>query len=166
MLARVMVDWFDWPTADAVVEYGPGTGAFTREILRCKRPETSFFAVEINPSFVEALERLHPELTIYQESVANVHHLCQQEGLEEIDGVVCGLPWAAFSDQDQTAFLDALMTVLKPDGQFATFAYLQGLLLPAGQRFRKKLKTYFSEVKMSPVVWRNLPPAFVYRCRR
>ena len=53
-----------------------------------------------------------------------------------------------------------------PGGQFATFAYLQGLLLPAGQRFKDKLAQSFSKVEKSPTVWRNLPPAFVYRCTK
>jgi phospholipid N-methyltransferase len=59
-----------------------------------------------------------------------------------------------------------MMTVLPPGGQFVTFAYLQGLLIPAGRRFGKLLGDYFSEVRKSPTVWRNTPPAFVYRCRR
>ena len=62
--------------------------------------------------------------------------------------------------------LRELRRVLKPGGQFVTFAYLQGLLLPAGRRFRAKLKRSFSDVTKSKIVWRNLPPAFVYRCRR
>jgi hypothetical protein len=55
--------------------------------------------------------------------------------------------------------------VLGKGGQFVTFAYLQGLILPAAQRFRKLLKQYFSEVSTSRTVWLNVPPAFIYRCR-
>jgi hypothetical protein len=49
-------------------------------------------------------------------------------------------------------------------GAFATFAYLQGTFLPAGRSFKKRLTKYFSKVVKSKVIWRNLPPAFVYRC--
>ena len=105
-------------------------------------------------------------MTVLQESVANIEELCRQQGVSEVDAIVCGLPWAAFSDQDQTAYLDAMMKVLKPGGHFATFAYLQGMVLPAARRFRKKLRSYFGEVRMSPTVWLNVPPAFVYQCRR
>ena len=59
-----------------------------------------------------------------------------------------------------------LTTVLRPGGQFVTFAYHAGTLLPAGRRFKKLLPRYFSSVEKSPTVWRNAPPAFVYRCRR
>ncbi|MEN6492971.1 MAG: methyltransferase domain-containing protein [Thermoguttaceae bacterium] len=166
VLARRMVEWIDWPKVQTVVEYGPGTGAFTGRILAEKPPAATFFALEINPRFVAALADRYPEVNVYQESVGNVQAVCGKEGVAHVDAILCGLPWAAFSDEDQTAYLDAMMAVLRPGGQFVTFAYLQGLLLPAGQRFRRKLRRYFATVEMSRTAWRNFPPAFVYRCRR
>ena len=59
-----------------------------------------------------------------------------------------------------------MLEVLRPGGQFATFAYVPGQALPAAHRLRRKLREVFSEVTTSRVVWRNTPPAFVYRCRR
>ena len=165
-LALRMVRWIDWECVNTVVEYGPGTGAFTAQILQCKRPGTEFFAVELNSQFAATLARRFPDVTILQDSVANIEALCRQQGVSEVDAIVCGLPWAAFSDRDQTAYLDAMMRVLKPEGHFATFAYLHGMVLPAARRFRKKLLSYFGEIRVSPTVWLNLPPAFVYRCRR
>ena len=47
-----------------------------------------------------------------------------------------------------------------------TFAYVHGAGLPWGRSFRRLLERSFSEVRTSPVVWRNLPPAIVYRCRK
>jgi phospholipid N-methyltransferase len=161
-----MVRWIDWESAGTVVEYGPGTGAFTAQILQCKRPGTEFFAVEVNSQFAATLARRFPDVTILQDSVGNIEALCRQQGVSEVDAIVCGLPWAAFSDRDQTAYLDAMMRVLKPGGHFATFAYLSGMVLPAARRFRRKLQSFFGEVQVSPTVWSNIPPAFVYRCRR
>ena len=34
------------------------------------------------------------------------------------------------------------------------------------KRFAGLLPNYFTTVSKSPVVWKNVPPAFVYRCRR
>jgi phosphatidylethanolamine/phosphatidyl-N-methylethanolamine N-methyltransferase len=165
-LAEAMVDWIDWPNVRAVAEYGPGTGVFTRHVLARMQDGAKFFAVEINPAFAEHLRAAYPHVTVHQESVGKVRELCRREGIDQLDAVVCGLPWAAFPRPTQVEFLDALMSVLRPGGQFVTFAYLQGLLLPAGQRFRAMLRRYFADVQLSPTVWRNLPPAFVYRCRR
>jgi phosphatidylethanolamine/phosphatidyl-N-methylethanolamine N-methyltransferase len=55
---------------------------------------------------------------------------------------------------------------LKPGGRFITFGYLQSLVLPAGRNLAVLLPTYFTSVSKSSVVWQNIPPAFVYCCRR
>jgi phosphatidylethanolamine/phosphatidyl-N-methylethanolamine N-methyltransferase len=165
-LARCMAEWIDWPNVRAAAEYGPGTGAFTGEILNRLSPGSRFFAIELEPAMAEAVKRRFPQVTVHRESAAKVRNLCDREGIANLDAIVSGLPWAAFPEKLQRELLNAMMTVLPPGGQFVTFAYLQGLLIPAGRRFRKLLGTYFSEVNRSPTVWRNTPPAFVYRCRR
>ena len=165
-LAVRMVQWIDWESAGTVVEFGPGTGVFTAQILQRKQPGKKFFAVELNSQFAATLKSRFPDATILQDSVAAIEELCRQQGVSEVDAIVCGLPWAAFSDRDQTAYLDALIKVLKPGGHFATFAYLPGMVLPAAHRFRRKLRNVFGEVRVSPTVWLNFPPAFVYWCWR
>ena len=166
-LAREMVSWFDWDSAKLIVEFGPGTGAFTGEALRCQQSQTRFFSIEQNEDFARLLQQKYPNATTYCDSVANVGALCVREGFEaenSIDGVICGLPWAAFSEQLQDDLLNATVAALRRGGRFATFAYLQGTLLPAGIRFHRKLHATFAKVEKSPIVWRNLPPAFIYRC--
>ena len=54
-LALRMVQWIDWQSVGSVVEYGPGTGAFTAQILQSKRSDTKFFAVELNSQFAATL---------------------------------------------------------------------------------------------------------------
>jgi phospholipid N-methyltransferase len=83
-----------------------------------------------------------------------------------VDCIVSGLPWASFPESRQVEFLDEMMRVLKPGGQFVTFAYVHGLFLPPGRRFSRILPKYFSSISKSPVIWKNIPPAFVYRCTR
>ena len=149
-----------------VIEYGPGTGAITEQIVAQLPPETRFLAIEISSRFADILRSRFPGICICEGSVGKVKHHCAAHGVEQVDAIVSGLPWAVFSDEDQTEYLDATMQVLRPGGQFITFGYLQGLVLPAAHRFRKKLQGYFSEVRTSKPVWANLPPAFFYCCRR
>lgn len=163
-LASRMVDWIDWESHSVVVEFGAGSGAITSHILDKVLPHQNFFAIEINPDFVATLKERFPNLKVHEDSVENVAELCKKENAESVCAVVSGLPWAAFPGELQDRFLDAMISVLKPGGQFTTFAYLQGLALPAGQRFRKRLKSHFSQVNQSKVTWRNLPPAFTYQC--
>ncbi len=161
-LAELITERAGLADASVVVEWGPGTGVFTEKILRKKQPDALFFAMEMNPDFVAATKARCPGIRIYHDSAAHTLRYLEQNGLTQCDCVICGLPWAAFDEFLQDALLDTLVAILRPGGRFLTFAYLQGLLLPAGRRFRRKLKTRFADVTTTRTVWRNLPPAFVY----
>ena len=148
-----------------VVELGPGTGVFSREILqRQKVCGGRFLALEINEDLCRNLWNTFPELELYQENALRLPELLAEKGIPHADAVIAGLPWAIFPEQLQTDILASVCRALRPGGFFLTFAYVQGVWLPAGQRFRRKLQEKFSTVETSPVIWRNLPPAFVYRC--
>ncbi len=165
-LAAEMVRWIDWSTARGVVEYGPGTGVFTTAIADALHAEAKFFAIERSSELACLVRQRCPSVSVHEDSVENVVDLCSREGVSSVDAIVCGLPWAAFPESLQDRCLDAMMEVLRPGGQFVSFAYWQGLAMPAAWRFKSKLDHYFSAVQRSPTVWRNLPPAFVYRCTR
>lgn len=165
-LARKMVEWIDWPSARTVIEYGPGTGVFTQRIRERLHPKGTLLAIEINPQFASSLSHRYPDVRVCQDSVQNVEAVCRREGITHVDAIVCGLPWALLGEEDQADILRGTMAVLKPGGEFATFAYLQGLVLPAARRFRRKLRQHFSRIERSRTAWTNFPPARVYRCRK
>ncbi|TWT92812.1 class I SAM-dependent methyltransferase [Stieleria varia] len=165
-LVDAMVDWFQWDQARSVVEFGPGTGVFTEGVLKCLHPEATFFAIERSPEMAAQARMRCPTATIYEDSVTELDRLCEQESIDQIDAIICGLPWASFSESLQTQIIETMLSRLRPGGQFATFAYWQGVVLPAGRRFSRRLRDSFSSVERSHTVWRNLPPAFVYRCVR
>ena len=165
-LAREIVDELDLQHAQNVLEYGPGTGAFTEHIRTRMRPASKLVAIEVNPRLAGVFRLRHPGVPLVQDSVANVRTICDRAGMNVVDCIVSGLPWAAFPVSTQTTLLDEMMRVLKPGGRFATFAYIPGLALPAGKRFAELLPKYFGSVSKSRVVWMNFPPALVYRCRR
>lgn len=165
-LARMLVGWPDLENARAVVEYGAGTGVFSQAIVDSISKGCRFFGIEVDHCLAMIARRRLPHLTIYEDSVAHVRALRRKAGIDQLDCVVSGLPWVSFSALAQREFMDAMMSVLRPGGQFVTFSYLHCLLLPPGQRFAQLLPEYFSEVSRSKTVWLNLPPAFVYQCKR
>jgi phosphatidylethanolamine/phosphatidyl-N-methylethanolamine N-methyltransferase len=150
--------------ANVIVEFGPGTGSFTREILRQKKENAIFFGIEANCSLVKTLRRKFPKANIIAGSAENTLSILKKDNQSEADCIVSGLPWAAFPPSLQDKLLEAAIASLRPGGRFTTFAYLHGLLLPAGQRFREKLQETFSKVHLGRIIWKNIPPAFVYRC--
>ncbi|MCP4707435.1 MAG: methyltransferase domain-containing protein [Planctomycetes bacterium] len=165
-LARRIVNDTIKPADSFVVEYGPGTGSFTRQILKTIRPGVTFFAVENNPQMASLFQKKFPEVTLYHDSVENIPAILRNHDVAHVDCIISGLPWAAFDPELQDRLLGATLEVLRTGGVFATFTYIQSPLLPAGRQFKKKLDALFSRIETSPTVWNNLPPAFVYHCTK
>ncbi|MCC9600030.1 methyltransferase domain-containing protein [Stieleria sp. JC731] len=165
-LVHAMVDSFDWDSVRGVVEFGPGTGVFTEAVVARLHPEARFVAIERSPEMVSIARKRCPEANIVEDSVTNLDAICDQAGIGQVDAVLCGLPWASFPESLQREIMDVTLGRMADNAHFATFAYWQGVVLPAGRRFSKLLRSSFSKVERSHTVWRNLPPAFVYRCAK
>lgn len=163
-LARMMVRAACVRSADFVLEIGPGSGAFTGPILESLRPEARFLAVEKSPELAKAVSEKFPRAHIVTGCATELATHLQNHG--NPDSIVSGLPWAAFHESLQDAILKEITGSIAEDGIFATFAYFGPHRLKAGRAFRKKLDQHFREVGKTPVVLANLPPAFVYFCRR
>lgn len=163
-LARAMIHGLALKTADTVVEIGPGTGAFTRFILKRIGEQTTFFALELNEAYVHSLRMRFPELIVYLDSAEAIPQYLNRHGKQAAKYIISGLPWATLDASIQERIMHAIVTSLAPAGVFTTFAYIHALWMPAARRFRRRLERCFERVETSPVVWNNLPPAFVYRC--
>jgi phospholipid N-methyltransferase len=149
-----------------VVELGPGTGAVSAVIAERMPKGGRHLAVELDPTMVAYLEATRPGLEVIHGNAAHLRTLLAERDIERVDAIICGLPWALFDDATQAELLAGISAAVGPTGAFTTFAYLHGMTLTAARRFRASLRATFDEVLISSTVWRNLPPAFVYVCRR
>ena len=165
-LAELITDVAELGRASTVVEFGPGTGAFTEVIVRKLQPGASFFAIEANETFAGLTRKRCPGVEVFHDSAASVRALLESRGHASCDCIVSGLPFASFSPAQQDAVLAAIVDVLAPGGRFVTFAYLNGIVWPAARRFRRRLFDEFSDVAATHTIWRNIPPAYVYRAVR
>jgi phosphatidylethanolamine/phosphatidyl-N-methylethanolamine N-methyltransferase len=165
-LAGVLASVVPRDGCPVVVELGPGTGAVSAVIAERLPVGARHLAVEVDPDMVAYLRRTRPDLEVVPGNAATLSSLLAERGITRVDAVVCGLPWALFDDPTQAAILDGISRVIGTAGAFTTFAYLHGMTLSAARRFRETLRATFEEVLVSSTVWRNMPPAFVYVCRR
>ncbi len=156
--------------ARTVVEYGPGTGAFSGHIAAALPKGAKYFAIELSDTLTALFKERHPGVHIHNASVADLPRLLRIEGIpstNSVDIVFCGLPWASFPEKLQRQLLVTTMRALRPGGVMLTFCYA-GLdsLTPGGKRLKKLLPHYFFRVERTDLVLRNFPPAFVYRCTK
>jgi phospholipid N-methyltransferase len=165
-LARAMLEGCDLKHADTVVELGPGTGSFTELILRRIGEDTTFLALELAPEHTRNLRRRFPGLLVFNDSAERLDCYLARHGKPRVDCLISGLPWANMRPTVQDRLADAIFDCLAPNGVFTAFAYVHASWLPTARHFRRRLEQRFAQVKLSPVIWRNVPPAFVYRCRR
>lgn len=148
-----------------VVEFGPGTGAFTAEIQRRLAGRGHHLAIEINARFAAVLRRRFPAVDVVVGDAAQLTHLLTDRNLPRADVIVSGLPWALFPGGVQRDLIDAVRAGLAEGGTFTTFAYVHAAWSPKALKFRRLLGETFDEVVTRPPVWRNLPPAFAYVAR-
>src|SRR6266705_1433018 len=110
----------DWPRAKLIVEYGPGIGTFTREILRQMRPDATLVALEVNTDFVEHLRAsLHdPRMEIVHGSATDVDLELMRLGHRSADYVISGLPFKTLPEDVCEMVARKTRAVLQPEGAF------------------------------------------------
>lgn len=156
-LALAMVDAVDWSCCRSVVEYGPGTGVFTEQILKRRTPGTPLLAIERNENFCRSLEKRFAGVEhfhLVRGSAENATDYLAERNLPPPEAILSGLPFASLPKEVSETILARTASLLaceKP-GIFVTFQYS---LLKMGL-----LETHF-KLAGHRRVWRNLPPAHV-----
>lgn len=163
-LASKMTENIELSKARNIAEIGAGTGAFTKNILAKKDERANFFAVEINEKMAKKLSHKIQNLDIEVNSASNLKEILAKKGIDKLDIVVSGLPWAFLKESEQNSLINTVYECLNDGGYFTTFAYIVPTFAKA--RFKRQICSLFKEVKTSKIVWQNVPPAFVYYCKK
>jgi phosphatidylethanolamine/phosphatidyl-N-methylethanolamine N-methyltransferase len=135
-------------------------------IVREAAETASIVSIEVNQTFAEILAARFRRVHVIADSAEHLRDHMRNAGMTAADCVVSGLPWAVFNTDLQLRLVRAIHNALRNGGIFTTFAYVNASWLPAARQFRAHLESHFDSVRAKRVVWRNVPPAFVYRCRR
>jgi len=140
-----------------IVELGPGSGVFTKEILKRASPDTRLFCFEVNNEFCSHLRKniSDKRMKIINAGAEDIMANLSRYNLGEVDCIVSGLPFRNFPVQMKEEILEGVKGSLKEDGRFILFQYTNGLV--------EMLESYFSDVYRTFVPL-NMPPAFVYVC--
>lgn len=159
-----LLSGLDIDNAKIVVELGPGAGAITEALVQRLKPEAKYYGIELNEDLVKALRKFYPELIFYEKSAEYCEQIAKDN--QPIDVIASSLPWTVFPFGLQERLIKAIHASLKPGGQFATYMCVNATIYPAAQSLKELIYSHFDNVEKSKVVWRNIPPAFVYTCTK
>ncbi|MCP5181649.1 MAG: methyltransferase domain-containing protein [Pseudomonadales bacterium] len=165
-LSAAMFDGLTLAGDHCLVEFGPGTGAFTLEVERRRQAGVNlrYLGIERDPALHRRLCQRFPELDFQLGDVADVHRFVQARGLGTVHCILSGLPLVLFSERQLDDIFTAVTRVLHPDGEFRTFTYVNSYPTPGSVRLRRRLRKTFAGFSVSAPVLRNLPPALVMCC--
>jgi phospholipid N-methyltransferase len=156
-LIERLLSRIDWDQARVIVEYGPGVGTFTGEMLRHMRRDAFLIAVETNTDFVTFLHRSYsdPRLCVVQGSAAEVEQLLADRGIPRVDYILSGIPLSTISDSERVEILRSTQRVLWPEGAFLVYQF-SPKALPDLQRVFSRVTRSFEPL--------NVLPAQVFYC--
>jgi phospholipid N-methyltransferase len=156
-LIRTLLEELDFGRARVIVEYGPGVGTFTREILARMRPDAILIALETNREFVNFLRQstTDPRLHVVHGSAADVQSALAAHSVRKADFVISGIPFSTLPAGVREAVLQATRAVLQQHGAFLVYQFSPMVLA--------SLRRVFSQVRrgFQPL---NMPPAQLFYC--
>ena len=132
MLAQV-----DWKRARVLVEYGPGIGNFTEEILKRMSPDATLIAIELNGELATFLrEKIRdPRLQVVQTSAGNVRDILARRHLAHTDYIISSLPFTNMPPSVRNHIMKETRQALHADGVFVAYQYSRALHFPPARIF-------------------------------
>ncbi len=164
-LAASMTASIDFDKAHCIVEYGAGTGVFTREVATRKRRDTTYIVIEQNDRFYDILRKqFHgmPGVKLIHGDAGTVCGFLREQGFRHADYIISGLPFTSLPRQVSHRILSQTQKAIGTEGVFTTFQYTL---------LRKTFLEHYFNIQRMVRVWQNLPPAYVLHmklkcCRR
>ena len=141
--------------SDLLVELGPGTGGTTRALLAAMKPDARLLVIEVNPRFVELLEKLDdPRLIVHQGSAADISQTLDRYELPTPDVILSGIPFSTMTLGLGRDILRSVHDALHDGGLFVAYQ--------VRDRVNDLGKEVFGRARVQTEI-RNIPPMRVYR---
>jgi phospholipid N-methyltransferase len=147
----------EWSRARVIVEYGPGVGTFTSEILQRMRSDATLIVIETNHDFVKLLGDAMSDsrLVVAHDSAENVQDILESRGMHRADYIVSGVPLGSMPRWMQSAIAVASKDALDERGEFLVYQFTSRVL--------PVLRETFTSVRRGFEL-RNFPPAQFFVC--
>lgn len=157
-LVNKVLSEVDWARARVFMEYGPGVGTFTTEILRRMRPDAVLIVLETNADFVRFLRgKIHDDrLHVVHGSAAEADVALARLNLPHADYVISGIPYTTIPPEIRELILQKTHSILHPSGAFLVYQFTR-TVLPYLQQVFDEIEQDFEPL--------NVMPARLFFCR-
>ena len=154
-MVRKLLGQLDWARFKVVVEYGSGTGAFTRYAVQHMAHDARFFALDTDPAFTRSLRETLPDprLIPLTDSAEQAAERLAAYGVDHVDCIISGLPFSSLEAGQADWILRQSQQLLGTTGIFTAYQVRSALEPLLRKRFAEVRKSY---------EWRNLPPCHLY----
>jgi len=143
------------------VELGGGTGSLTRALLAAGLPRENLIVIERDARLAAHLRKRFRGVRVIRGEAQELTDLLRAEGIGPVDAIISGLPLRSLPRHVGSAIAAESFAALREGGVFIQFTYF--LLPPVPRITAAKLSI---EGAARSRVWRNLPPATVWRYQR
>jgi phospholipid N-methyltransferase len=156
-LVNQLMSKVDWQRASVVVEYGPGIGNITREILQRMRPDAVLVAIELNSEFVTYLreEIRDPRLHVVHGSASDAAAILAGLKLQHADYIISGIPYSTLPDPVRRKIVRESRRLLDPAGALVVYQFTR-TVLPYLQPIFRQVEQDFNLL--------NILPARIFYC--
>lgn len=159
-LAAEMLQGIHPDDHNIVLELGVGTGAITKFLREAIPSRDSYLGLELDGDLVRSLNKKYPDMNIIQGNAADAYSIHQELGLGKVRYVVCCLPFVSLPKEVSEAVLTEITKFMDEGCELRIFQYAHGYFLPPAIKLREYLKNRYGKSRRSPLVLKNVPPAF------
>lgn len=155
-LIRKVSSKLDFAHARTIVEFGPGEGCHTRELVRQMHPDARLLLFEIDPELAEHLRKQfanEPRVEVLCVDAADLKSELGKRSIEYCDYVVSGIPFSMLDVDKKRSILHGVYESLAPTTTSAFVIYQCTNEL-------RQYATMFPRVQSEYCI-RNLPPMVV-----
>ncbi len=159
-LAAAMLQGIEPNDDNIVLELGVGTGAITKFLRGVIPSRESYLGIELDDNLVRSLNQNFPDLNIIQGNAAEAYSIHGSSGLGKVRYVICCLPFVSLPKEVSEAVLAEITKFMDEGCELRIFQYAHGYFLPPAIKLREFLKTRYGKSRRSPLVLKNVPPAY------
>jgi len=159
-LAAEMLEGIQPNDENIVLELGVGTGAITKYLAQVIPNGNSYLGIELDGDLVRTLNRRFPELNIVCGNASDAYSIHARSGLGKVRFVVCCLPFVSLPKEVADSVLAEIERFMDEGCVFRIIQNAHGYYLPPARKLREYLKDRYGRSQRSPLVMKNLPPAY------